>query len=196
MDKSNIQRIKNVINGNYTEGTKIVSGYKKKNISDRIEGEIWEDDGKVWTIKNGIRQNITKLDEIRKLNLMPILCPICNRPMTKNLDKKFWQLKGKCLDCQVEEDNARIEAGTFISYTKDVMRANVESYVQELKEQLKSYIESIGAQHFITENGDIEEWVGGKSKEEYKAIFDEKLKKLDAMIMEKFDEVNSEKTGD
>ena len=191
MDKSNIQRIKNVLNGSYTEGTKIVSGYKRKDITDREEGDIWEENNKMWTIKNGIRQNITKLDDIRKLNTMPILCPQCNRPMTKRLDRKFWQLKGKCLDCQIEADNKQIEAGTFIDHTKSVMKANIDSFVDDLKEQLKSYINAIGAQHFITEQGDIEEWVGGKSKEEYQEIFNKKLERLDAMIMEKFETVNN-----
>lgn len=177
MDQNNLRRIKNILDGDLTGHTKIISGYNKNNQTHE-EGDIWEEGGKTWTIKDGIKQNITKLDDIRKLINMPFNCPHCGRPMKKRLDKKFWQLKGKCFDCIVEADNEMIIDGTFVEHTKEEMAKNISAFETDIKEQVVAYIESIGAKHFITEMGDIEEWIGGKSKEEWKDILDKKIEKF------------------
>ena len=68
--KSDVERVRNLVNKDYTSKTKAQSGYKK--ISKRYkEGDVWEDGGKQWTIKNGIKQNITKLDSAKKLSVHP-----------------------------------------------------------------------------------------------------------------------------
>lgn len=40
-------------------------GYSKKKEFYK-EGDIWEEDGREWTIKDGIRQNVTKMDRAKK----------------------------------------------------------------------------------------------------------------------------------
>jgi len=53
--QSDVQRARNLVNKDYTAGTKIQSGYQKTS-KRYYEGDIWEDNGKTWTIKNGIRK--------------------------------------------------------------------------------------------------------------------------------------------
>lgn len=186
MEKTNAQRIKNILDGDITGATKTIVGYKKKHI-DHIEGDIWEEDEKQWTIKNGIKQNITKLDEIRSLINLPLHCPKCGKLMRKRLDKKFWQLKEQCFDCTINEDTNRIIKDEFKEYSKQVIENNANSFMQDLKAQVKSFIESVGAKHFITEMGDIEEWIGGKSKEELQVIMNKKIDAIEQMKTDSLD---------
>lgn len=183
----NTQRIKNILDGKITDSTKIISGYKKKQ-EEYVEGDIWEDsDGKQWTIKNGLKQNITKLDEVRHLINMPINCPICNRLMKTRLDKKFWGLKGRCFNCIVEDDTNMIINGTFIEHSREVMKQNAYSFIEDLKAQVKEYIKGLDSKHFVTETGDVEEWIGGLDKTELQNILDKKLDTLQEKTKEAFD---------
>ena len=57
--EKDIKRMRNLIKGEGDKATQIQLGYKKKQI-DHKEGDIWEEDGRKWTIKNGIKRNFTK----------------------------------------------------------------------------------------------------------------------------------------
>ena len=184
MSITNSQRIRNILNGDVTKSTKIVAGYSKKN-EEHNDGDEWLDgDGKTWTIKNGIKQNVTKLDKIRSSINIPYVCPKCKRPMNKRLDKKFYLLRESCFDCVIEEDNTRIAEGTFKEYSKEIITKNVNSFVIDLKQELNEYANGAGSKHFISEHGEVEDWIGGKTKEELTKIYDSKLEKLDTMINE------------
>ena len=51
-------------------------------------------------IKNGIKQNITKLDSIKKLALFPIACPKCKKAMKDDdINKKMYYIHGSCFNC-------------------------------------------------------------------------------------------------
>ena len=53
--KQKIQRMRNLATGDYGSKTKASSGYtsyEKK----RSEGDVWEENDKTWTIKNGINK--------------------------------------------------------------------------------------------------------------------------------------------
>ena len=85
-----LQRARNIITGQTGNRTKITAGYEKKNVT-RGEGDIWEENGKTWTIIDGLKQTVTKHDKIRKLVQMPLVCPSCNKPMkAKNLFYHVW----------------------------------------------------------------------------------------------------------
>ena len=54
ISEAKVQRMRNIVTGNYNKSVKIQTGYKtKKKYS---EGDIWEEGNKTWTIKNGIKQ--------------------------------------------------------------------------------------------------------------------------------------------
>ena len=78
--KKDVQRMRNIITGNTGAATQTLAGWEKKHI-DHKEGDVWEEEGRTWTIKNGIKQNLTKLDGIKKLVVMPISCPNCGKHM-------------------------------------------------------------------------------------------------------------------
>lgn len=114
---------------------KIVVGWKPKSDVPRKEGEVWKDiDGREWTVKNGIRQSVTKLDDAK----MPWFCPECEKAMNHRFDTKFWRIRGKCMDCVVKDETEMRRNGTWKEYEQEKIRANYRSalidYIEELKD--------------------------------------------------------------
>ena len=67
--RKDVERVRNLVRGKANESAETQVGYKKKT-EDYKEGDIWIENRKTWTIKNGIKQTISKLD---KIGLDPIL---------------------------------------------------------------------------------------------------------------------------
>ena len=64
--KKDVERIRNLVKGKYGDKTRDSVGYSAPTEFHK-EGDIWESkDGRTWTIKDGIKQNITKVDEYTK----------------------------------------------------------------------------------------------------------------------------------
>ena len=63
--RADVERARNLIAGKANQSSETQIGYKKKTIKYK-EGDIWTENRKTWTIKNGIKQTISKLDAIKK----------------------------------------------------------------------------------------------------------------------------------
>ena len=90
--KRDVERLRNLMTGKYGDKTRSSVGFSKKQEFYK-EGDIWEADGRTWTIKDGIRQNITKLDKAKKAHVMPLLCPKCKKVMKNRNDKTFYNIQ-------------------------------------------------------------------------------------------------------
>lgn len=153
-----IQRIRNLVKGNYGDSTQTQVGYTRKHI-DRKEGEVWEENGKSWTIKNGIKISESKLNKAKKQIFTPILCPSCNKSMKTKQDKKMFHIQGKCLDCVIRMETKLKLEGKFEEYQKTIIENNVKSMLTDFENGLEDFINLMyGNEQFISENGDIEEW--------------------------------------
>jgi 23S rRNA-/tRNA-specific pseudouridylate synthase len=60
-----VQRMRNIITKDYTAKTATQIGYSKTQI-DHKEGDVWEENNKQWTIKNGIKQTVTRFDKLKE----------------------------------------------------------------------------------------------------------------------------------
>ena len=76
-EKRDVERMRNLIQGKANTSSESQVGYTKKRI-ERKEGDVWTENKKTWTIKNGIKQTISKLDAIKKEVFVPLCCPKCN----------------------------------------------------------------------------------------------------------------------
>jgi len=94
--KKDVQRLRNIISGKSGERTGAGIGYTKKYYSHK-EGDVWEENGRTWTIRDGIKENITKLDKFKKV-AVPLFCPSCSQVMNKQLDPHYYKAYGSCLD--------------------------------------------------------------------------------------------------
>ena len=154
--QSDVQRVRNLVNKDYSANTKTQVGYQKS-YSAYKEGDIWEESGKTWTIKNGLKQNITKLDSAKKAIRIPLACPKCGGPMKHHLAKKMYKVHGFCFDpCTVEMEADLRKAGLYDAYENKMMQGNIESFALDIEQWVDDFINA--EMSIVTEQGDIEDW--------------------------------------
>jgi hypothetical protein len=181
--EKDLRRIRNLYEGKLNVKTNVQIGYQKQQQLHK-EGDIWEENEKKWTIRNGIKQTISNLDSIKKDILMPFICPSCSKPMKKRLDKKFYNIHKRCFNCVVEAENDIRKQGLWNVYEKNIMKSNVLDVLQDFKDELYDVIESTNSS-FVTEGGEVESWVGGLDKDKNK-------ERVDTFIETMIDKINNE----
>lgn len=156
--KSTVQRMRNLITGKTGQTTRTQVGFKQAEVVHK-EGDIWEEDERQWTIKDGIKQNITKHDKAKKAHLMPLMCPECGKVMKKRNDKPFYKIHKMCFDCVNIMESRMMVAGTFEDHEKKIKNNEIDHMIKDFKAFIE-YKLSEGSQGYVAENGDIERWVG------------------------------------
>ena len=169
--QSDVQRVRNLVNKDFTSKTKIQTGYSKNNKRYK-EGDVWEEGSKIWTIKNGIKQNITKLDEAKKAIRIPLRCPNCGGPMKHHLAKKMYKIHGFCFDpCTVEMEASLRRAGLYEQYEKRMIQGNIQAFMNDVEQWALEVVSEQTSQSFVSEAGDVEDWKGN-SKDKNKELLD------------------------
>jgi hypothetical protein len=166
--KSEVQRMRNIITGNTGDRTQVLGGWEAT-VEEHKEGDTWEEDGKKWTIKNGIKQSITKLDKFKHLVSLPLTCPSCKKPMKANeLNKKMYSVHKVCLNCVVDMESKLKLEGKYDEYEKNILNMNKNASLEEFEQALDSWLDEKDT--FVTEQGDIESWQGGDKTQIYKQL--------------------------
>jgi ribosomal protein S18 len=165
-EEKDLTRVRNIIEKRYGDSVSIQTGYTKQS-QDHVEGDIWDENGKQFTIKNGIKQTITRFDSLKKYASFPLCCPECKEHFKlTDLNKKMFHIHGTCLNCVIKmETQLKIE-GKYEAYEKEMMDRNKVSDLNELELALEEYEKSVG-ESFVTEEGKIESWQGGGVNKEY-----------------------------
>ena len=154
---ADVQRLRNLMTGKQTERTIAGVGYSKQQAFHE-EGDVWEENGRTWTVKNGIKQNITKLDKAKEGIVLPLFCPTCSRTMKPHLDKKWFIMYGHCFDCQVDFEHKLRKEGKLQDFEKQVINQHLEGTIKDFEVWFDELINH--KEQFITEAGDIEKWDG------------------------------------
>jgi len=153
--QSDVERVRNLVNKDFTKKTKVQTGYQKA-YQVRKEGDIWEESGKTWTMKNGIKQNVTKLDSAKKAIRVPLTCPRCNGSMKHHLAKKMYKIHGFCFDCTINYEAELRKLGLYESYEKRLMQGNIRAFATDIEQWVNNFVTAESS--FVTEQGDVEEW--------------------------------------
>ena len=161
--KTDVNRMRNLIQGKAGASSNTQVGYSKKT-TDYKEGDVWKENKKTWTIKNNIKQTVSKLDAIKKEIFMPLCCPKCSKVMKKRLDKPHYKLHKKCYDCIIDFEGKLRVKGTYDHYIKSLKAKNSIEVLNELESTLLDAINTSN-EGYISEDGVIERWVGGIDKE-------------------------------
>jgi hypothetical protein len=177
-----VNRARNLIKKDFSGKTVDGTGYERVHTVYK-EGDIWEESGRTWTIKNGIRQNITKLDAAKKAFQTPLTCPKCGGSMKHNLAQKMYKIHGFCFDpCTVEYEAELRKAGLYESYEKNMMQGSLKAFAKDVEQWVLESLESVNT--FVTEQGDVEDWNNNNSKfkEQMTANLQQYLKHLKSHI--------------
>ena len=163
--QKDVNRARNLIMGKTDASTSTQIGYNTKQ-KDYKEGDVWTEGRKTWTIKNGIKQTISKLDKIKKEVFMPLCCPECGNVMKKRLDKLHYRINKKCYDCVIDFEGKLKVKGEYENYIKNLKGKNSIDILNELESTLLSAV-NISNSNFVSEDGVVEKWVGGIDKEKF-----------------------------
>ena len=162
--RKDVNRARNLLMGKSNASTSTQIGYNTKQ-EDHKEGDVWVENKKTWTIKNGIKQTISKLDIIKKEVFMPLCCPECNNVMKKRLDKPNYNIHKKCFDCVVDFEHKLKIKGKYNDYIKNLKAKNSLDIVDEMESYLLDTINTSNS-NFVSEDCVVERWVGGVNKVE------------------------------
>jgi len=156
--KRDVQRIRNLLSGKQGDATQTQVGYTTKHI-DRSEGEVWEELGRKWTLKNGIKMSVTKLNRAKSATFTPLLCPNCSKPMKTEYDKKMFYVHNKCFDCVIAYETQLKIDGKYQEYEDKIVKANANFALDEFVNGFDSFLDSFDSNDgFVTEQGDVEDW--------------------------------------
>jgi hypothetical protein len=138
---------------------RIVVGWRPEMDVKREEGDVWTDlEGKKWTIKNGIKQTVTKLDAAKT----PWFCPQCQKAMNSKLDDKTYNSRGKCFDCAIKEETKMRYEGTWEAYAKEQMQKNYIAGLRDQIAELQHYYNTVSAPEFVHADSEkilmVEKW--------------------------------------
>jgi hypothetical protein len=162
-EKKDVERMRNLVKGKYGDKTETSVGYTPaENFHE--EGDIWEANDRTWTIKDGIKQNITKLDKAKKLHNMPLFCPSCKDLMKNRNDKEFYSIHKTCFRCVVLAEDKMKREGTFEEYQREIKNNEIDNKIKDFKAYVKDKL--LEQNSFITEAGDIEKWRGNINEEQ------------------------------
>ncbi len=174
-----VQRLRNLMTGKHGEKTRSSVGFSKAD-EFHEEGDIWESDGRTWTIKDGIKQNITKLDKAKKAHVMPLLCPNCKKVMKNRNDKPFYNLHRKCFNCVIDFEHELRKEGKWEEYQRNIKNNELDNRISEFKLWVKEKLNE-GNDSFVSESGEVEKWVGKVNKEKVEEHVKEVIEYLESL---------------
>ena len=177
--KKDVERLRNLVAGKHGNRTTMGIGYNGEIQEEHKEGDIWTFQGRTWTIKDGIKENVTKLDKFKKV-AVPLFCPNCKQVMDKQLDPFYFKAYGECVDCRSTTETQMKLNGTWEDYTNKMFNDEIDHQIQEHK----SYFESVlsdGNEGYVSENGEVQKWVGGIDKERAQNALGEIVKHLNSL---------------
>ena len=178
--KRDVKRARNLIQGKVNERTIKGIGYSKKQETYN-EGDVWEENGRTWTIKNGIKQNITKYDNIKKLVRTPLFCPSCKKQMKHKFDADYYRVHKHCYECQLYFESELKQKGVWEDYVKKLHNNEIDAFIKDFEKWTKDQINNNSNESFISEQGDVEKWVGGVDKTRALDSLDETIKYLKSL---------------
>jgi len=186
--RKDVERMRNLIKGKSGESSELQVGYTAKK-EDYKEGDVWEENGKKWTIKDGIKQTYTKLDEVKKEAILPLFCPKCDSIMKKRNDSKMYKIHKMCFDCVIKMENKLKIEGKYKEYEKNLIINNAQDMIEDFESYLLDALNTSNNQ-YVSERGEIERWKGGLDKEK----LENEIKAASADFKEKIKQAKNDKT--
>ena len=169
-----LKRMRNIITKKTGDKTVTSVGYTKAEAIHE-EGEIWEENGRTWTIKNGIKRNVRKIESATT----PLLCPKCSKSMNHHLDVRMYNIHQMCLHCVAEMESELKIKGDYEEYERNMILNNVNYAVKSTESGLDNFLDDLINESYVMEDGTIQNWTGnGIDKAEVKQFMLDRLQKI------------------
>jgi hypothetical protein len=169
--KSDVERIRNIVSKKYNNSTKTQVGYQADTSDYHKEGDVWTENDKTWTIKNGVKRNVTKFENIKKETSIPMFCPECESLMHLPFDIRSYIVNKKCYDCQTVFETELKRVGKYEEYQKSLVKNDVIAYIQDMETKFQEYVNTNLT--FMSEQGDAESWKGNINIEQVTKEFND-----------------------
>jgi len=178
----NVKAVKQMLDGTHKSQTKNTVGWSPvQDTAKREIGEKWiDDDGRTWEQKDGYRVKHGKLDFLREELYGTKICPSCNKPMKKRLDKKYYLMYEKCMDCSIAfETKLRVE-GKWEEFQKNKIKANIDSFIKDVTVEKEEVKEALSKEklEYVNSDGSLEYWDNPYKPEQVVQAIDEYYQKL------------------
>jgi hypothetical protein len=169
-----LKRMRNIIQKKYNDKTVTSVGYTKTEELHE-EGDVWEENGRTWTIKNGIKRNVRKVESAA----VPLLCPKCSKSMNHHLDIKMYSIHQMCLHCVTDMESDLKMKGEYEEYEKNMILNNARYTAQNIESGLEQFLDDMINESYAMEDGTIQNWTGnGIDREEVKQFIIDKVQKI------------------
>ena len=120
-----------MVTGKYKQRVSV--GYEGKTINQRKEGEEWVDArGRRWTIQDGKRKQITKIQP-RGFDK----CSDCDKMILKDIDQDTFNRMSRCYHCQLEFEANLHREGKWQDWVKKMETKRWESVMSEYQAEMK-----------------------------------------------------------
>ena len=170
--KSNIENLKELLDGSHSSQNSVMSGYTKTPSKKREVGDVWYEPnakGSIyrWEQKDGFRVKTAKnslIDTIREVLSIPAACPECGGDMRnheKRLHEKMYRIHKTCFTCVlINERKIKLQGKqAWEEYSKKFMKANAEAWLNDVNTEFELLRETLkGKKEFVNSDGSIETW--------------------------------------
>jgi hypothetical protein len=169
-----LQRMRNIITKKTGDKTVTSVGYTKVEELHE-EGDVWEENGRTWTIKNGIKRNVRKVESAS----IPLLCPKCSKSMNHRLDIQMYGIHQMCLHCVTDMESDLKMKGEYEEYERNMILNNVQYTVSNIEAGLEQFLDDMINESYAMEDGTLQNWSGnGVDRTEVKQFILDKLQKM------------------
>jgi bacterioferritin-associated ferredoxin len=169
--RKDVDRARNILTGKSGASSETQVGYKKKRV-DYKEGDVWVENKKTWTIKDGIKQTVSKMDAIKKEIFVPLCCPKCSKVMKHHLDISNYKIHKNCHDCVVKFEHKLRLKGEYNNYLKKLQLKNRLTEIDEMESMFLD-LANQSNEGYISEHGELERWKGGVDTSKMSAAISE-----------------------
>ena len=97
--------------------------------------------------------------------------------MDKQLDSFYFKSFGECVDCRTVTETQLKLKGKWNDYVSQTFNSEVDQQVKLYQEYLEEVV-SQGIEGYVSENGEVQKWVGGVDKKRAKKAIKESIKNL------------------
>ena len=169
-----LQRMRNIITKKTGEKTVTSVGYSKAEELHE-DGDVWEENGRTWTLKNGIKRNVRKVESAAT----PLLCPKWSKSMNHRLDIKMYGIHQMCLHCVTDMESDLKMKGEYEEYERNMILNNARYTTVNIESGLEQFLDDMINESYAMEDGTIQNWSGnGIDRTEVKQFILDKLQKI------------------